>query len=91
MTGIENIERFNGFSLSISGLCIVFFSLLLISIYITLLPRILEALHTILPESDHPDVLAAQASKAPVSSAGEDLKQAAAAAVAYHQATAGGR
>ena len=90
MTGIENIEHFNGFSISLTGLCIVFFSLLLISIYITLLPRILELVHKVLPESDHLDVLAAQAKTSKPSSA-EGLKQATAAAVAFHQVAEGKR
>ena len=85
MKGLENIEHYDGVATSISGLCIVFFSLILISVYITLLPRILEYVHKILPESDHPDVQAAQSSAAPLAQK-ENLQQAAAAAVAFHTA-----
>lgn len=90
MTGLENIEQHNGFQISISGLSIVFISLLLISIYIALLPRVLELVHRFLPEDDHPDAVSAkaEAEKPPQQ---ESLKQAAAAAVAIHHAREGGR
>jgi len=92
MTGIENIQQNDGFMISASGLSIVFVSLILISIYIALLPRVLELVHRILPEADHPDVLAAEAAKEkkkPVAGQ-ESLKQGAAAAVASHQFLEGG-
>lgn len=92
MTGIENIQQNDGFLISASGLSIVFISLILISVYIALLPRILGVVHRFLPENDHPDVLAAEAAKAKKPAAGqESMKQAAAAAVAYHQTVEGSR
>lgn len=92
MTGIENIQQNEGFVISGSGLAIVFVSLILISIYIALLPRVLELVHRILPETDHPDVLAAEAAKKKKPAAGQEpMKQAAAAAVAYHQTLEGGK
>lgn len=91
MTALENIQQNDGFMISASGLSIVFVSLILISVYIALLPRVLELVHRILPETDHPDVLAAEAARQKKPAAGQEtLKQAAAAAVAYHQTVEGG-
>ena len=91
MTGIENIQQNEGFLISASGLSIVFISLILISVYIALLPRVLAVVHRFLPESDHPDAVSAAplAQKKPAGE--ESLKQAAAAAVAYHQTVEGSR
>ena len=90
MTGIENIQEHDGFLISITGLSIVFISLILISIYIALLPRVLELVHRFLPENDHPD--AAEAEPAVKKPTGQDpLKKAAAAAVAFHRTVEGSR
>jgi len=52
--GIRNITEFDGLGISITGISIVFAALILISLFITSLPRILAMLGSVLPpEKDH--------------------------------------
>ena len=53
--GINNITEAQGFPIAITGLTIVFVALTLISVFIALLPRVMEALSAILPEESHAD------------------------------------
>ncbi|TWU08663.1 Oxaloacetate decarboxylase, gamma chain [Symmachiella macrocystis] len=50
--GFDNIinDDFNGFGIAVTGLLIVFVALTLISVFISLLPKILDALAFMLPE-----------------------------------------
>ena len=48
--GINNILEAKGFGIAITGLTIVFVALLLISVFIALLPRLMEVLSVIFPE-----------------------------------------
>ena len=49
--GIENIIDSDGLGISITGICIVFAALILISLFIASLPHILAALASVLPPS----------------------------------------
>jgi len=52
--GIQNIAEYEGLGISITGLSIVFAALLLISLFITSLPRVLAMLESLLPpEVEH--------------------------------------
>ena len=52
--GIENIIGNDGLGISITGICIVFAALILISLFIASLPHILQALASVLPpEVEH--------------------------------------
>lgn len=48
--GFQNIFDAEGFVIAAAGMTIVFVALILISLFITVLPRLLEALATFLPE-----------------------------------------
>lgn len=89
MNGIENIHHYEGFNMALSGMLIVFVSLVLISLFIAVLPRLLEPIHHFLPESDHPDELAKAPAPKKQAVNGTPLQEAAAAAVAYHAAQGG--
>ena len=52
MSGIENITANNGIGVAITGMSIVFVALVLISVYIALLPKILNKLARIFPEDE---------------------------------------
>ena len=52
MNGIENIVANDGVAISITGMSIVFVALVLITVYISLLPKILAVLHRFLPEKE---------------------------------------
>ena len=52
--GIENIIDSDGLGISVTGICIVFAALILISLFIASLPHVLAALASILPpEVEH--------------------------------------
>ena len=58
--GLENIIQAKGFGIAITGLTIVFAALVLISLFIALLPRLMEALSAIFPE-EHAEAAPARA------------------------------
>jgi oxaloacetate decarboxylase gamma subunit len=52
--GIDNIIHSDGFGISVTGICIVFAALILISLFIASLPHILASLAFVLPpEVEH--------------------------------------
>ena len=51
--GIQNILNAQGFTVAITGMLIVFAALTIISIFISLLPRLVVLLATIFPEGHH--------------------------------------
>ena len=52
--GFENITKYEGVGISITGIAIVFVALILISLFIYGLPRVLAMLESVLPpEADH--------------------------------------
>lgn len=48
--GLENIAAYDGWSIAITGISIVFSALLLISLFIAILPRTLATLEIVLPQ-----------------------------------------
>ena len=48
--GLENIAAYDGWSIAVAGISIVFSALLLISLFIAILPRTLAALEVVLPQ-----------------------------------------
>lgn len=78
--GIRNINEFEGFGISITGISIVFAALILISLFITALPRLLAMLQSVLPpETDH------HAAAAPATRSPDDDAVIAAIGFALHQ------
>lgn len=51
MSGWENVAQYDGVSIAITGILVVFAVLSVISGFIALLPRLLARLNTVLPES----------------------------------------
>lgn len=51
--GFQNILDANGFGLAISGMTIVFFVLVLVSLFIASMPRLLPIVNSILPVVEH--------------------------------------
>ena len=52
MRGIENIQAYDGVGIALTGMCIVFTALILITFYIAWLPWVLKHLAKILPEPE---------------------------------------
>lgn len=82
---LQNITDVDGYAIAITGMVIVFFALTLISVFLTLLPRILERVNTVFPEPA-PQVAAPPVAR--VSSGDEEI--AAAIGVALHRHHGGG-
>ncbi len=61
--GIENIIDSDGLGISITGICIVFAALILISLFIASLPHVLAALASVLPPEVEHHAAAAPAAK----------------------------
>jgi oxaloacetate decarboxylase gamma subunit len=77
--GIRNITEFEGLGISITGISIVFAALILISLFITSLPRVLAMLESVLPpEVDH------HAAAAPAARKNDDESVVAAIGFALH-------
>ena len=53
-SGIQNIADANGWNLCFAGVVIVFFSLVAISVFIAIVPKILKMLEGVLPEEHVP-------------------------------------
>jgi Na+-transporting methylmalonyl-CoA/oxaloacetate decarboxylase gamma subunit len=51
--GVQNILNAQGFTVAIPGMLIVFAALTIISIFISLLPKLVAVLATIFPEGHH--------------------------------------
>ncbi len=51
--GWQNVVNANGIALSITGILIVFVALMLVSLFISALPRMLAQLNNLLPEVSH--------------------------------------
>jgi len=47
---IDNIAAGDGYSIALSGLAIVFFALVVVTVFISILPRMLAGLATVWPE-----------------------------------------
>jgi Na+-transporting methylmalonyl-CoA/oxaloacetate decarboxylase gamma subunit len=47
---LENIEAANGYLIALSGLTIVFFALVVVTVFISILPHLLASLATVWPE-----------------------------------------
>jgi len=54
--GIQNILDAQGFAVAITGMLIVFAALAIISIFISLLPKLVVLLSTVFPEEHHHSV-----------------------------------
>lgn len=52
--GSRNISEYDGLGISITGISIVFAALILISLFITCLPRVLAMLESVLPPESEP-------------------------------------
>ncbi|TIH19365.1 hypothetical protein D0S45_04075 [Marinifilum sp. JC120] len=78
----DNVVAGNGVALSITGMCIVFTALLLVSVYIALLPKLAAFLNKIIPPSAHHSGPVANA-PAPQVQTGPSEAEIVAAAVAY--------
>lgn len=73
----QNITDADGLAIAITGMVIVFVVLLLISLFLTALPKILESVNTVFPEPEpHPTASAA---------ASDDEEVAAAIGIALHR------
>ena len=82
----QNIIDHNGLSVAAAGLGIVFTALIILSLYITVLPKVLAWVHTWLPESDP-----ATLPDAPIHLPTTLEEEVVAAAVAVHRARGGGK
>ena len=52
--GLENIAAYDGWSIALTGISIVFSALLLISVFIAILPRTLATLEVMFPQDSLP-------------------------------------
>ena len=76
---LDNIES-RHIAIAISGMAIVFTALLLVSVAIAVLPKILDALDSVLPAQAHPTPAASQAT----TQTGDEEEVAAAIGMALH-------
>ncbi len=78
LADVSAVASQDGYAIAITGLCIVFTALALISLFIASLPRALETINEFLPEAE-PESLAKQLAE--TNAADEELAVAIAAAV----------
>jgi hypothetical protein len=58
---LDNIANADGYAIALSGLAIVFFALVVVTLFISILPRVLARLATVWPEEAAPASVAASA------------------------------
>ncbi|MBM82898.1 MAG: hypothetical protein CMJ78_20235 [Planctomycetaceae bacterium] len=82
-SGLQNISDNDGIAIALTGITIVFAALILITVFISLLPKILAAVNEVFPEPVPKQAVAAASSPVAAATNDDDLV-AAAIAVAHH-------